>query len=68
MSGLDLEGIEPRILVDALAHVLRQAATELVTAHHLSAALGAPTEWFSNVAVLCTDFAHELSPATKENP
>jgi len=68
VTGLDLDDVDPHALVDALASVLRRAAGDLVIAHHIANALGAPTEWFTNVAVICTDFAHELSPATKENP
>ena len=68
MSDLDLEGVDPHALVDVLAMVLRRVASDLVIAHHVATALGAPTEWFTNVAVICADFAHELSPATKENP
>ena len=68
MSELDLEGVDPHALVDVLAMVLRRVASDLAIAHHVATALGAPTEWFTNVAVICADFAHELSPATKENP
>jgi len=68
VSDLNLDDVDPHALVDALASVLRRAAGDLVIAHHIANALGAPTEWFTNVAVICTDFAHELSPATKENP
>lgn len=64
----DLDGIDPDILVDVLAFVLRRAAGDLVTAHHIANALGTWSSWFSDTAVLCADFAHELSPATKENP
>ncbi len=67
MTDLNLDDVDPHALVDALASVLRRAAGDLVIAHHIANALGAPTEWFTNVAVICTDFAHELSPATKEN-
>jgi len=68
VTDLDLDDVDPHALVDALASVLRRAAGDLVIAHHIANALGAPTEWFTNVAVICTDFAHELSPASKENP
>ena len=68
MTGPDLDGIDPQVLVDVLAYVLRRAAGDLVTAHHISHALNTPTEWFSNVAVICADFAHELDPTHQENP
>ena len=68
MSDLDLEDVDPQALVDVLAMVLRRVASDLAIAHHVANQLGAPTEWFTNVAVICADFAHELSPATKENP
>ena len=68
MSDLDLDGVDPQALVGALASILRRGAGDFVLAHHIAAALGAPTEWFLDVATIATDFAHELSPASKENP
>ena len=47
--------------------LLGVGAGDFVLAHHIAAALGTPTEWFLDVATIATDFAHELSPATKEN-
>ena len=65
---LDLEGVDPNVLLGVLASILRRGAGDFVLAHHIAAALGTPTEWFLDVATIATDFAHELSPATKENP
>jgi len=64
----DLSSIDHDVLVEALASVLRRGAGDFVLAHHIATALGAPTEWFLDVATIATDFAHELSPASKENP
>jgi hypothetical protein len=64
----DLDGIDPSVLVDVLAFVLRRAASDFVIAHHIATALGTPTEWFVNVAVMTADFAHELDPTHKETP
>jgi hypothetical protein len=68
MTDMDLDLIDPQDLVGALASILRRGAGDFVLAHHIATALGAPTEWFLDVATIATDFAHELSPATKENP
>lgn len=68
MTGPDLSSIDHDVLVEALAYVLRRGAGDFVLAHHIATALGAPTDWFLDVATIATDFAHELSPATKENP
>ena len=68
MTDLDLEGVDPDVLIDVFVAVLRRGAGDFVLAHHIATALGAPTEWFLDVATIATDFAHELSPATKENP
>jgi hypothetical protein len=68
MSDLDLEGVDPDVLIDVLAFVLRRAAGDLVTAHHIASALGTWSSWFSDTAVLCADFAHELDPTHKETP
>ncbi len=64
----DLEDIDPQVLVDVLAYVLRRAAGDFVTAHHIARHLGTPTEWFINVATLAADFAHELDPQGQETP
>ena len=64
----DLDGIDLDVLVDVLAYVLRRAAGDLVTAHHIANRLGTSSSWFSDTAVLCADFAHELDPTHKENP
>jgi len=68
VTGPDLSSIDHDVLVEALAYVLRRGAGDFVLAHHIATALGAPTDWFLDVATIATDFAHELSPATKENP
>ena len=68
LESLDLEGVDPNVLLGVLASILRRGAGDFVLAHHIAAALGTPTEWFLDVATIATDFAHELSPATKENP
>jgi len=68
VTGPDLSSIHHDVLVGALASILRRGAGDFVLAHHIAAALGAPTEWFLDVATIATDFAHELSPASKENP
>lgn len=71
MSGdLDLEGIDPELLMDVTAYVARRAATDFVLLHHLTNAVGIPSRWFLDTACLAHDLAHELSPlaTTKETP
>ena len=64
----DLDGIDVGVLADVMAYVLRRAAGDLVTAHHIANHLGAASSWFSDTAVLCADFAHELDPKGQETP
>ena len=68
MPEPDLDGIEPQVLVDVMAYVLRRAAGDFVTAHHIANHLGTATTWFIDVAVLAADFAHELDPKGQETP
>lgn len=64
----DLEGVDPETLIDVTAFVARRAASDFVLLHHLANAVGIPSRWYLDTAVLTHDLAHALSPLTKENP
>jgi hypothetical protein len=69
MTELDLEGVDPQVLLGVLASILRRGAGDFVLAHHIAAALGTPTEWFLDTATMASDLVRDLQRATnQENP
>lgn len=69
VSDLDLDGVDPELLIDVTAFVARRLATDAVLIHHLANAIGIPSRFYLDTACLFHDLAHELNPlAPKENP
>ena len=68
MTDLDLDLIDPKVLLACSVFLKRRAATDLVLDHHIAVALRRLDLSHLDTAVDLVDQAHELSPATKENP
>ncbi len=69
MTELDLEGVDPDVLIDVFVAVLRRGASDFVLAHHIATALGTGSPWFLATASLAVDLCHDISPITdQENP
>lgn len=70
MSGpdLDLDLIDPQLLLACSVFLKRRAATDLVLDHHIAVALRRLDLSHLDTAVDLVDQAHDLDPTHKETP
>ena len=67
-DAIDLDLIDPKVLLACSVFLKRRAATDLVLDHQIALALGRPDLSHLDTAVDLVDQAHDLDPTNRENP